>query len=348
MKCIKINNIKEMLLDNIEIPTSKEGNVIIKVNSCGICGSDIHYWTVGAPKGLVMGHEFAGEIVDPGARTDLKIGDRVTGLPISPCDDCEACQTGNFQYCKKTWDRAVGLSLDTPGGYAEYTSCRADMIRKIPDNVTDDEAAMTEPSAVALHAINLANIKVGNKVLIIGAGIIGLMAAEFARLNGASYIAILETNEQRGKKAVNYGKVDEFYDAKDESTIPNLQTKTNGGFDIVIECCGSTPAVKEAIMCTKPGGTVVLVGVSLSEVTIPTVVAVMSEIKLQGAIAYTKKEFETCLDLISKKTINVSKYIDAKVPLEKAQESFERLTSGTDDAIKIILKPNYTNEMDII
>lgn len=348
MKCVRINNVKEMQIDNIEIPTSKNGEVVLKVNSCGICGSDIHYWMSGTPKELIMGHEFAGEVVDPGSRTDLKIGDRVTGLPISPCDNCDACQTGNFQYCKETWTHAVGLSLDNPGGYAEYTSCRADMIRKIPDNVTDDEASMTEPAAVALHAINLADIKVGNKVLIVGGGIIGLMSAEFAKLNGASYIAMLETNEERGKKAVKYQKIDEYYDAKDDTSITKLQEKTQGGFDIVIECCGNSNAVSEAIMCTKPGGTVVLVGVSLSEITIPTVVAVMSEIKLQGAIAYTKKEFETCLDLISKKIINVSKYIDARLPLEKTQESFERLTSGTDDAIKIILKPNYDNEIDLI
>ena len=92
----------------------------------------------------------------------------------------------------------MGLSLTNPGGYAEYTSCRPDMVRKLPDEVSFDEGCMVEPSAVALHAVNLANIKVGDSVLVIGGGIIGLMSAEFAKKNGASYVALMETNEQRG------------------------------------------------------------------------------------------------------------------------------------------------------
>ena len=192
-----------------------------------------------------------------------------------------------------------------------------------------------------LHAINLADIKVGNSVLIIGGGIIGLMASEFAKLNGASNVTLLETNEKRGKKSLKFGKVDKFYDAKDPKVIPSLVQK-NGGFDVVIECCGSSAAVSEAIMAVKPGGTIVLVGVSMEPISIPSVMSVMGEVKMQGAIAYTEKEFDTCIDLISQKIINVVKYIDDKVPLSEAQHSFERLTSGTDDAIKIILKPQKT------
>lgn len=339
MKCVRITGAKKVEVSKIDKPVSKKGSVVLKVNSCGICGSDIHYWDIGEPNGLVMGHEFSGTVVDAGSRKDLKVGDRVTGLPISPCGECEPCRTGNPQYCAKTWSLAVGLSLTNPGGYAEYTSCRADMVRKLPDSVSDDEAAMVEPSAVSLHAVNLANIKIGDKVLIIGGGIIGLMAAEFAKMNGASYIAMLETNLKRGRKAVGFGKVNEYFDATDESVIGKLKEQTNGGFDVVIECCGSAPAVTEAIMTVKQGGTIVLVGVSLGAISIPTVVAVMAEVKMQGAIAYTEDEFDTCIDLIANKKINVEKYIDARVPLEDAQKSFEKLTSGKDAAVKIIFKP---------
>lgn len=339
MKCVKIKGQKEFEISEIEKPTSKNGSVIFKVNACGICGSDIHYWASGSPVGLVMGHEFAGTVIDPGARTDLKAGDRVTGLPISPCGKCHPCKTGNVQYCLNTWNEAVGLSLTNPGGYAEFSSCRSDMIKKIPNGVSNEEACMVEPSAVSLHAVNLASIKIGEKVLIIGGGIIGLMAAEFAKLNGASYVALLETNPKRGKKSIKYGKVDEYYNALEEGIIEKLFTKTQGGFDKVIECCGNGPAVSEAIMAVKPGGKIILVGVSLEPISIPTVVTVMREVDMQGAIAYTEEEFEKCLELIDKKIINVKKYIDDIVPLEKAQKSFERLTSGQDDAIKIIFRP---------
>ena len=213
MKCVSISGEKSLVLKDIDVPFSRDGSVVIEVKSCGICGSDIHNWDNGSPVGLVMGHEFSGVVVDPGYRKDLVKGDRVTGLPISPCGKCEACRSGNVQYCADTWSEAVGLALTNPGGYAEYTSCRPDMVRKIPGNVSFDAACMVEPSAVALHAINLSNIKIGDSVLIIGGGIIGLMSAEFARLAGASYIAILETNKKRGKKAVSYGKINEYYDA---------------------------------------------------------------------------------------------------------------------------------------
>lgn len=339
MKCVSISGERKFVLKDKDVPVSKDGSVVIEVKSCGICGSDIHYWESGEPVGLVMGHEFSGVVVDPGSRKDLVKGDRVTGLPISPCGKCDACRSGNVQYCLDTWSEAVGLALTNPGGYAEYTSCRPDMVRKIPGNVSFDAACMVEPSAVALHAVNLANIKIGDKVLIIGGGIIGLMSAEFAKLAGAGYIAIVETNKKRGKKAVSYGKVNEYYDATKEDTIPNLMVKTNGGFDVVIECCGNSPAVSEALMTVKPGGMIVLVGVSNKPITIPTVVGVMREVTIQGAIAYTPHEFDTCLKLIANKKLNVVKYIDDLVPLEGTQEAFERLTSGKDAAVKIILKP---------
>lgn len=339
MKCVSISGEKKLVLKEINKPVSRNGSVVIEVKSCGICGSDIHYWVSGNPVGLVMGHEFAGVVTNPGSRKDLKIGDRVTGLPISPCLECEACKSGNVQYCAKTWSKAVGLSLDNPGGYAEFTSCRPDMIRKLPGNVSYDAACMVEPSAVSLHAINLADIKINDKVLIIGGGIIGLMSAEFAKMNGASYIAILETNKKRGRKAISYGKVNEYYDALDKKSIPKLLEKTGGGFDKVIECCGASPAVEEAYLCVKPGGTVVLVGVSLDAVSAHNIVAVTKEAKLLGAIAYTEREFDSVIELISNKKINVLKYIDDFIKLEDAQNAFERLTSGKDSAVKIVFKP---------
>lgn len=339
MKCVKIKGEKRLEIATIKKPVSKNGSVIIRVKACGICGSDLHYFEAGEPLELIMGHEFAGEVVDPGDRSDLKVGDRVTGLPISPCLECEACKTGNVQYCAKTWQDAVGLSLTNSGGLAEYLSCRSDMVKKIPDKVTFQDATLVEPSAVSLHAINLANIKVGDKVLIIGGGIIGLMAAEFAKLNGASYIALMETNMKRARKALKYGAINEIFNASDTNVISKALKKTNGGYDKVIECCGNQYAVSEAIMSVKPGGTIVLVGVSMTPINVPMVASVMREVTMKGAIAYTEAEFETCIELIEKKIINVHKYIDKRVNLEKVQEAYLDLISGKTDNIKIIVKP---------
>jgi len=340
MKCVKIDGVKKLVPSTIPDAVLKDGCVLIKVESTGICGSDIHYWDSGEPKGLVMGHEVAGVVIDPGDREDLKKGDRVTGLPISPCGKCEACKTGNPQYCPYTWTNALGLSMDFPGGYSECINMRSDMVRKIPDSMSFDEGAMVEPTAVSLHASVLADIKVGDKVLVVGGGIIGLMAIEFAKMEGASYIAIAETNEKRGKKATTIGKATEFFDAKDEKLIEKLKSVTNGGFDVVIECCGNSPAVSEAIMACKPGGKVVLVGVANGPINVPLVMSVMGEQKLLGAIAYTEHDFDTAIDLIASKSINVKKYIDDVINLDGVNDAFVRLTNGHDDAVKIIIHPN--------
>lgn len=339
MKAVMIKDVKKLEVVDILAPVSKNGSVVIDILKSGICGSDIHYWVEGEPKGLVMGHEFCGVVVDPGDRNDLKIGDRVTALPISPCGECRPCLSGSYQYCSKTWDEAVGLSLDNPGAFSSRISVRSDMVIKVPDGVSDNEASMIEPTAVGLHAVHLANIKVGDKVLVIGAGIIGLVCAMFAKMEGASYVAVSEVNKARGKRAVDLGVSDEFFDAKDTNLVQKTSDITQGGFDVVIDCCGNSPAVSTSLTAVKAGGCVILVGVSLGTVTIPSVVAVMRELTIKGAIAYTKEEFQTCIDLVNNKKINLLRFVDDVVGLEEVQNSFERLTSGVDPAVKILIDP---------
>ena len=343
MRCVTIEDKRKFKLDEINEPVSVNGSVIIDVLKCGICGSDIHYWESGEPKGLVLGHEYCGVVTDPGSREDLKIGDRVTALPISPCGKCSSCLTGNHQYCRETWKYATGLSLTNPGALAPKMAIRPDMVIKVPDGISDEEVAMVEPTAVGLHAVHLADIKVGQKVLVIGSGIIGLVSAMFAKMEGASFVAVSETNESRAKRAIELGVADKYYNALDPEMINHVAADTNGGFDVVIECCGNDKAVTSSILTTKPGGTVVLVGVSQVPIAIPMVMAVMSELTMKGAIAYTKEEFETCIDLIDSKKIDVTKFISEIVGLEQVQESYEKLTSGTSDAIKILVDPNEDN-----
>ncbi len=339
MKCVAIKGVRKLETTAIEAPKSKDGSVVIDVRKTGICGSDIHYWNLGSPENMVMGHEFCGIVTDPGSRKDLKVGDRITALPISPCGECSACKSGNPQYCAKTWDKAVGLSLTNPGAYAPQTSIRPDMVVKVPSNITDAEVAMVEPTAVALHAVDLANIKVGSRVLVVGAGIIGQLCAMFAKMNGATYVAISEMNEKRGKKAVQLGVADEYFYAADKEWLKNVTNKCPEGFDYVFECCGNSPAVTSAITATRPNGTVVLVGVSMDSITIPSILVVTKEMILKGAIGYTKEEFVECVDLMSERKIDVLRFVDDIVGLDDVQNAFERLTSGEDNAIKILIDP---------
>ncbi len=340
MRACTIKDVKKFEIKEIEEPKEEEGKILIDVKLTGICGSDIHNWVNGEPKGLVMGHEFCGTVASSGNKSDLKVGDRVTALPISPCGVCEACKKGNVGYCPDTWTNAIGLSLSNPGGLTSKIAVREDMVIKVPDNLRDEEVAMVEPLAVGLHATHLANIAVGEKVLVIGGGIIGLVSAVFSKMEGASEVVLIETNSKRGENAVSLEVVDEWYDATKEDTVAKLLEKTNGGFDVVLECVGNGPAVNSAITMVKPGGKVILVGVATEAVATYTVLAVMKEVMLQGAIAYNYDEFKTCIDLMSEKKINVMKFVSDIVPLEKCEEAYERLTSGTDSAVKILVNPN--------
>ena len=340
MKSVAIKGVKEFEIKEINEPVSDGSKVLIDVKNCGICGSDLHYWVSGNPVGLVMGHEYSGVVTDPGSREDLKVGDRVTALPISPCGHCEACLTGNPQYCLETWNHATGLSLDNPGALAPKTALRADMVMKLPDNVSFEEGAMVEPTAVGLHAVHLADIKVGDNVLVVGGGIIGLVSAMFAKVEGASFVAVSETNPGRGEKAVSLGVADAWFDAREQDAIAKMTEASNGGFDVVIECVGNGPAVTSSLMLAKTGGRVILVGVSLDAISVPLTLAVMHELKLQGAIAYTKEEFATVIELIDNKQIDVLKFVDKRITLEETQSAYEELTSGASSTIKILVDPN--------
>ena len=340
MKSVAIKGVKEFEIKEINEPVSDGNKVLIDVKNCGICGSDLHYWVSGNPVGLVMGHEYSGVVTDPGSREDLKVGDRVTALPISPCGHCEACLTGNPQYCLETWNHATGLSLDNPGALAPKTALRADMVMKLPDNVSFEEGAMVEPTAVGLHAVHLADIKVGDNVLVVGGGIIGLVSAMFAKAEGASFVAVSETNPGRGEKAVSLGVADAWFDAREQDAIVKMTEASNGGFDVVIECVGNGPAVTSSLMLAKTGGRVILVGVSLDAISVPLTIAVMHELKLQGAIAYTKEEFATVIELIDNKQIDVLKFVDKRITLEETQSAYEELTSGSSSTIKILVDPN--------
>lgn len=340
MKACAIKGVRQFEIKEIKEPVADGKKVIIDVLKSGICGSDIHYWVNGEPKGLVMGHEFCGRVVDPGDRLDLQVGDRVTALPISPCGECEACRKGEVQYCSKTWSEALGLSIDNPGGLTSRIAVRSDMVIKVPDDMKDEEVAMVEPTAVGLHAAHLGRIAVGDDVLVIGGGIIGLVSAMFSKLEGASRVILTETNEERGRKSVKLGVADEWYNALDSDLVPKMMEKTHGGFDVVIECVGNSAAVNSAITLVKPGGIVVLVGVATDAVPTYTVMAVMKELVVQGAIAYTYDEFKSCIDLIADRKLNVMKFVDDVVPLDGVQKAYERLTNGRDSAIKIIVDPN--------
>lgn len=337
MRAVRIEDKRKLMVGEADAPKADGKQVIMKISKVGICGSDLHMWENGDRKGLIMGHEFAGTVVDPGLLKDsLKPGDRITALPLNPCGECEYCKAHRYNLCVNGLKASPGITA--PGAYAEYYAARPDMVRKLPETVSDEEAAMLEPAAVSLRAVRLAEVKPGDKVLIAGGGIIGLLSAAWAKVAGASYIALTEANTLRAENALKMGDVNQVFDARDEQLVPKLVQASAGGFDQFIECSAVGPAINSGIMALKKSGKMVLVGVNYSLVPISTLMVLLKEIEIKGTIGYDN-EFDLALDLVAKHVIDLKRFISETVGLDEVQAAFEKLTAGTYPDVKILIQP---------
>jgi 2-desacetyl-2-hydroxyethyl bacteriochlorophyllide A dehydrogenase len=336
MKVTKLVGPKKIELATADQPCADLNKVVIKVEQCGICGSDLHIWENGLPVDLIMGHEFSGTVAEGTAKDLFKIGDRVTALPANPCGTCLPCKNRVYNRCLNMMADAPGIT--TPGAFAEYMAINTKSVRKIPDEMSFEDGAMVEPSAVALHAVNLACLEPGDTVLIVGGGIIGLLSAAWARICGAAYIALSEVNPMRAQKALSFGDIDAVFDATDPKLQKNLLSTTQGGFTKVIECAGPAPAVTSAIGGAAQGATVVLAGINFLEVPVSTMRIAMRELTLKGSYGYSSAEFDRCIDYISRKVLNTRRFIDEIIDPENIQEAFTHLADPNGDAVKILVR----------
>ena len=341
MKAVKLTGPKQLELVEIKAPEPDGENVIIKVSACGICGSDLHYWHAGRGMGgvydLIMGHEFSGVVVDPGNRGDLAKGDRVTALPLDPCGLCAACRAGHVNICLKALKRSIPGN-NSAGAFSELLKLRPDMVRKLPDDINDVQAAMIEPAAVALHAVRAAGIHPGDTVMVSGGGPIGLLCAAWAKISGAAYIALTEISAFRKRFAEKNADADDVFDPSDPNFSSYVFKKTGGGFDVVVETSAADAGINLALMMLKPNGRLILAGINAQPQAILTIVAATREITQKSVMAYLPEEFDTDIDYIKQKRIDVEKLVTSTTDLNGLGGAFERLASGTSEDIKIICK----------
>lgn len=343
MKAVSLAGPKKLEVTDVDKPASDGKNAVIKVSTCGICGSDIHFWEVGVGMdgrpGLVMGHEFAGVIEDTGGREDLVPGDRVTVIPLNPCGECATCRQGHVQMCTNA-ARRPNLGLSSPGAYAEYLAVRPDMVRKLPDTISDREAAMIEPAAVALHAVRVAGIRPGDTVLITGGGTIGLLCAAWSRISGAARVLLSEVNEARAAAARKLGDAHEVIDGKEPKMVSKIKKATFGGVDIAIDASANDAGINSALLSLRPKGTIVLAGISLGPQSLITLAITGRELAVKGSFGYPIEDFERAMDFIARKVLDVGKYINRTIGLAEVQQAFETLHSGNSGDVKIIMEPN--------
>jgi 2-desacetyl-2-hydroxyethyl bacteriochlorophyllide A dehydrogenase len=333
----------QFLIETVPFPPVN-GNPVIQVTHVGICGSDVHHWEEGTAVeegGLVLGHEYAGVVVDPG-KSGLAKGDRVVGYTQNPlkeaCGWCENCLAGDFEHCtNRVVKVALGCEPEHPGAYSQYVTWYPSAVYKLPDNVSSEEAAMIEPAAVGLHAVGLSEIRPGAKVLIIGGGIIGLCVAEWARVFGAEKIIMTDLNHKKLEKIRSFGLVDKALEADDPDLRAKLAAEAPEGYDLFFDCVTVEKPLNMAIGLLKRGGTGVLVGVNFHPVSVDLFETVVFQKRLQGSKGHTPEDFKAVLRAIAAGKLDMKKYVSRKVSLEDIQTVFGEIKRTGDD-IKVLIE----------
>lgn len=320
---------KQFEIETVDFPPVN-GSPIIRVVNVGICGSDTHIWAMGSnPEflGLTPGHEYSGIIVEPG-NSGLSVGDRVVGYTQNPendpCGTCEACLRGDFDNCtKRKVNVALGCRREHPGAYSEYITWYPHAVFKLPDNVSFEEAAMIEPSAVGLHAVKRSGIQPGAKVLVMGGGIIGCVCADWCRAFGADYIMLSDISPEKREVLKKLNVADEILAAEDEDLADQILAKFPDGIDVVMDCCCFDPTVALGLKVLKRDGTMVGVGVSRKQVSLDIYDLVMLQKKIIGSKGHVADEFKQVLQMLSEGKISLKRFVTAKYPLDEVQTAFE-------------------------
>ena len=342
MKALLLSEYNRLELTDLPLPRPGPDEVLVRVEACGICGSDVHGYDGSSGRRIppvVMGHEAAGTVAAAGAGTsNLHDGDRVTFDSTIYCGKCEYCLRGEMNLCNH---REV-LGVSTPeykraGAFAEYVVVPKRIVHALPGNITFAEAAMVEPLAVAVHAVRLAQ-NPQKAALVIGAGMIGLLVLQALREAGWPIVYVIDIDDSRLKLAADLGATVTIH-AKTADAQAEVQRLTSGaGVDVALEAVGSTPTVKTAVESVRKGGTVVLIGNISPNVEIPLQVVVSREIRLQGSAA-SAGEYPKCIDLISRGAVDLKPLISIVAPLEEGPQWFERLHARDANLMKVILTP---------
>ena len=254
---------KDLKIENKDIPCAKNGEVVIAVRACGVCGTDMHIFdgdegAAPTPAGTVLGHEFAGEIVSVGEDvTGFKAGDKVCVDPNKLCNECDYCRAGIGHFCEKM----IGIGTTVDGGFSEYCAVPVSQVYKFSNKISFIEAAMTEPVACCLHGIEMCDIEAGGDVAVIGGGMIGLIMLQLALIKGASRVAVIEPIAKKRELAMKMGAslvIDPFTENVSEVLNANGIKRLCS----VIECVGKTATVEQAISIAGKHSTVMMFGLT--------------------------------------------------------------------------------------
>lgn len=313
-----------LTLGDLAVPEPAEDEVLLRIAACGICGSDLHMTedpkTFGLRQYDVLGHEFAGEVVRCGqAVSGLEPGDRVAVAPMRGCGHCESCRRGEPAWCAEM--RLIG------GGYAEFTTVAARQCRILPDDLPTAEGALAEPVAVALHCVMRSGLRPGDRVLILGAGPIGLLVAFWARRHGARHVVVADINRHQEARADAIGATG--FALSGPGLAEEFRGMAGADPDIVFECVGKRGLIDFACRLVRTHGTVVGVGLCVGGDDWDPFAALSKEIRVVFAVFFNMAEFETALGALGPGRYRPQALITDRIGFDKVPETFEGLRRRT-------------------
>jgi (R,R)-butanediol dehydrogenase / meso-butanediol dehydrogenase / diacetyl reductase len=331
-----------MELRDVEELVPSEGELVVDVAYCGVCGSDLHEYASQAPSmraaGVfqpVMGHEFTGIVfaLGPGVN-GLAAGDPVVVHPGGPCGECYFCRSGAANLCAEQ----IGTGYRKQGAYAERVVVSAVQALRLPDASVLEPAALTEPLGVAIHALNRGGLQAGETVFIAGGGPIGLLTLLAAKHKGAGTIILSEPAAARRDVALRLG-ADHVVDPAQVASLQVRQLTDGLGCDLAVECVGIAATMDDCLAATRRGGRIVVAGAFEQPYSVNLLNLLLQEHSIAGTFGYAG-EFEEARDLIVRGKIDVSPLISRVVSLEELPAVFEQLTSDRNRDQKVLVRPN--------
>ena len=349
MRALRFHAAHDLRIEDVaEPPAPAADDVVVRIATCGICGTDLHEYMAGpivtsvephpltgARNPQILGHEFAGEVVATGSDvTSVAEGDRVAIMPLAYCGHCTYCRRGLQHLCATM--ACIGLS-HAWGGMAELATVAEYQVVRLPEGVTYRQGALIEPTAVAAYGIERAGVAPGDRVLVTGAGPIGALAALCARSAGASTVYISEPNPARRARAEGLGAAT-ILDPSTVDVPALLHEETDGlGVDVAIECSGHPDGFASAVRSLRRRGTLAQTGLFVGEASVEPMLWSLNDLTIVGTWCYWVYDFDRIAAQIAAGGLPVERVVTSSVTLDGAPDAFTRLASGAADEIKVLI-----------
>jgi len=337
-----VTGLRQVEIREMPEPAPEPGKAVVEIGYCGICGTDIHAYQSGQPYNpAICGHEWAGTVTGVGSGVQhVREGDRVAIGVSTACGQCGSCRQGNSSHCELAFLGAIGAGpMAAPhGGFATSICFDAARLYHVPSSISDIDAAMLEPATVAVHALRRTPVRLGDSVVVIGGGPIGLLTMQAARAAGAGTVVLIEPEPSRRQMAASLG-ADVVLDPKNDDVSARLSIIVgSAGPDIVFECAGVPQTIQQAVSLVRRGGVVSLVGVANSPATIQPGEWLIKEIRLMSSIAYVHEDFEVAKDLVAYGRIQVAPLHTSTTSLSNLAGAFDKLAQNPRE-VKILVDP---------